>query len=133
MNRKKRVVFLAIAVIAVVALLAVILGMQDKAAYVEEVSSHEVDEAFELLNDSLSFETVRYQEYIAGQEIVYGLEDAVGEPSDSEKENGYDAGVVNLDYQEAATYTVNVKESGVYSLGLDYHTGGTNLSDYRIA
>ncbi len=132
-NKKKRVVFLVVAAIAVIAIVALILGMKDDATYVEEVSEQEVEEAFELLSDSLSFETVRYQEYIAGQEIVYGLEDAIGEPSNSEKEDGYDYAVVNLDYEETASYTVNVKESGVYSLGLDYHTGGSNLSDYRIA
>ncbi len=133
MNKKKRVVFLAIALVVVIAIVAVILGMQDKAAYVEGVSQQEVEDAFDLLSDSLSFETVRYQEYIAEQEIVYGLEDAVSEPAAGQKEEGYDFAVVTLDYQKTASYTVNVKESGVYSLGLDYRTGGTNLSDYRIA
>lgn len=132
MNGKKRVVFLVIAAILVIGLVAVVLFMRDDAAYVEEVSDQEVEAAFELLNDSLSFETVRYQEYIAGQEIVYGLEDADCEPSDGESEDGYDFAVAQLDYEDTASYVINVKESGVYSLGLDYHTGGTNLSDYRI-
>ncbi len=133
MKNKKRVVFLAIALVVIIAIVAVILGMKKDAAYVEEVSGQEVEEAFELLSDSLSFETVRYQEYIAGQEIVYGLEDATSEPSGSEKEDGYEHAVAQLDYEDTASYTVNVKESGVYSLGLDYHTGGSNLSDYRVA
>lgn len=133
MNRRKRVVFLIVIGIAVIALLAVILGLRDKSAYVEEVSQQEVAEAFELLNNSLSFDTVRYQEYLAGQEIVYGLEDTISIVSDGDKEEEYDYAVANLDYKETASYTVNVKASGMYSLGLDYHTGGTNLSDYRVA
>ncbi len=132
MNRKKRVVFLGIAAILVIVLVAVVLIMRKDAAYVEEVSDQEVKAAFELLNDSLNFETVRYQEYIAEQEIVYGLEDTDSEPSDGESEDGYDFAAAQLDYEDTASYVVNVKESGVYSLGLDYHTGGTNLSDYRI-
>ena len=132
-NKKKRVVFLVIIVIAVVAVLAVIWGLRKTSAYVEEVPEQEVREAFELLNSSLGFNTVRYQEYIAGAEMIYGLTGTEGAPSDGEQEAGYDYDVAKIDYQEAATYKVNVEKSGMYSLGLDYHTGGTNLSDYRVA
>lgn len=133
MNKKKRVVFLVVAAIVVICFIAVILGMRDKTAYVEKVSEQETKDAFNLLNDSLDFGTVRYQEYIAVQEKVYGLEDITSEPAGENKENGYDYAVVNLNYGDTAYYTINVKEPGVYSLGLDYHTGGTNLSDYRVA
>lgn len=132
MNKKKRVVFLIIAVVIVAALLAAIWKLQGKSAYVDQVSGEEVEKAFELLNNSLNFETARYQEYIAGQEIKYGLEDAQAEPVGGKKDEGYDAAAVAVDYGDTAEYTVTVKEAGVYSLGLDYHTGGTNLSDYRI-
>lgn len=132
MKKKKRVVFLIVIIVAVIALLALILGLRDKTAYVDEISEEEAREAFALLNDSLTFETVRYQEYIAGWEKEYGLEDTTGEPAGGESEEGYDYAVANLDYQESAGYTVNVKKSGLYSLALDYHTGGTNLSDYRL-
>jgi len=132
-NKYKRVVFPLIIVIAVILLIAVALGLRKDSAYVEEVSGKEVEEAFELLSNSLNFETVRYQEYIAGQEMVYGLTDTTGVASDSHKEAGYDGDVVELGYQDEASYIVNVEKSGMYSLGFDYHTGGTNLSDYRIA
>ncbi|MBR2401178.1 MAG: hypothetical protein IKB01_00210, partial [Lachnospiraceae bacterium] len=65
MNRKKRVVFLVVAAIVVICLIAVILGTRDKTAYVEKVSEQETKDAFDLLKDSLDFGTVRYQEYIA--------------------------------------------------------------------
>ena len=131
--KKKRVVFLVAAAIAAIGSITLILGMRDKTAYVEKVSEQEVQDAFRLLSDSLDFGTVRYQEYIAVQEAVYGLEDMISAPSGKETEEGYEDAVVSLDYEETACYTINVKKSGVYSLGLDYHTGGTNLSDYRVA
>ncbi len=132
MKRKKRVVFPIVIMVAVIALLTVAVGLREKTAYVEEVSGEEVSEAFDLLNHSLTFQTVRYQEYIAGWEKVYGLEDTAADPVDGESEEGYDYAVAGIDYEESAGFIVNVKESGLYSLGLDYHTGGTNLSDYRL-
>lgn len=134
MNRKKRVVFLTAIVIAAIALFIIILKpFSAKSTYAEEVSREEVEKAFALLNSSLDFEVVRYQEYIAGQEMIYGLKNTESIPDNGSKESGYDEDVVLLDYQDAATYIVNIEKSGMYSLGFDYHTGGTNLSDYRVA
>ena len=133
MDKRKRIIFIIIIiVIAAAALLAIGLGLGEKQTYAEAVSEKEVADAFLLLNNSLSFETVRYQDYIAGQEIRYDLEDKVCEPEDGEKEADYDKSVRQLDYKQTAKYTVNVDKPGMYSLGLDYHTGGSNLSDYRI-
>ncbi|MCR5753421.1 MAG: extracellular solute-binding protein [Acetatifactor sp.] len=133
MNKYKRVVFPIIIVIAAVGIIAAALGLREKTTYVEEVSKEEVEEAFELLSDSLSFATVRYQEYIAGHELTYGLNNTTSMPTDSHKETGYDGDVVELDYEEEASYIVNVEKSGMYSLGFDYRTSGSNLSDYRVA
>lgn len=133
MEKRKRVILIMIAaVIVVTGLLAVSFGMNRKPDYAEAVSDEEVREAFDLLNNSLSFETVRYQDYIAGQEIIYDLKDEVCEPLEGETETDYDKSVKKLDYQQSAAYKVTVEKAGMYSLGLDYHTGGSNLSDYRI-
>lgn len=134
MSRCKRIISITIGIVLIVALGIVILGRLGKEqTYVEKISEQEVEEAFSLLNNSLSFDTVRYQEYINGQTINYNLQNQAGEPADGEMETDYDKTVKKLDYQQTAEYAITVDKAGMYSLGLDYHTGGSNLSDYRIA
>lgn len=134
MRRFKRMISIVIIIVLAITLGIVVIGnMGKKQTYVEQVSEQKVKEAFALLNNSLSFETVRYQEYIGSQTIDYELQDAVGEVEGGEKNQDYDKQVKSLDYQQTAEYTVTVAKAGLYSLGLDYCTGGSNLSDYRIA
>ena len=72
MNRKKRYIFPVMAAIVAIVVLVVIFGMQEKPAYVEEVSAQKKQDAFELLSDSLDFGTTRYQEYLANQRPSMG-------------------------------------------------------------
>ncbi len=132
-KKYRRIVIPAIIAVAAIAVVAAVFGLRRKTVYVEAVSAEEVEDAFALLRGSLNFETVRYQEYLAGQSMVYDLEDAAGSPAGGGKEAGYEGDAVQLGYDESVSYGVHVDREGMYSLGLDYHTGGTNLSDYRIA
>lgn len=133
MSKKKRVVSISIFAAVAVALIAIIILTGNKKGFVDEVPQSEVDAAFELLNSSLSFETTRYQDYIADQKMIYDLEDAESSPAGGVSEDGYTDKAVNLDYQETVKYNINVSKAGMYSLGLDYHSGGSNLSDYRVS
>ena len=65
MKSKKKVVSISIIAVVAVALIAIIILTGNKKGFVDEVPQSEVDAAFELLNSSLSFETTRYQDYIA--------------------------------------------------------------------
>ena len=134
MGKGKRVILAAGGILAAAAAGYILWGLSGGSTLpsAEEVSREEAGEAYELLQDSLKFQTVRYQDYIAGQEIRYDLKSGSWEPEEGEKETGYDGTVKAVDYQDWAEYTVEVEQEGLYSLGLDYHTGGSNLSDYRI-
>ncbi len=134
MGKRKRVIFIVAGIAALAAAGGTLWGLAGSgpAASVEAVSRDEVDEARGLLQDSLKFQTVRYQDYIAGRKLRYDLEGGVWEPEAGEKETGYDGTVRALDYLDSAEYVVEAKREGLYSLGLDYRTGGSNLSDYRM-
>ncbi len=132
-SKYRRVVFPAAIVMAAIAVLVAAFGLRRETVYVEQVPEEEARAAFALLSDSLNFGTVRYQEYIAGRDITYDLDSTTGAPAAGEKEAGYDGSAVQLGYDESVSYLVQVDRAGMYNLGLDYHTGGTNLSDYRIA
>lgn len=132
MKKGKRNISIIIIIVAAAALLTIVLGLRKEQAYAEAVSEAEVKEAFSLLNNSLSFETVRYQEYIASHSMQYDLEDTAVSPQQGEKRADYENLAKQLDYKQTADYSVTVKEAGMYSMGLDYLTGGSNLSDYRI-
>ncbi len=126
MKKRKRVIWTVVLIVIIAAIaVAVSVGLRKKENPAEAVPKEQVREAFELLSSSLSFETVRYQEYISGRELRDDLTDTTAEPSDGQKE-------VALDYEQTVTYLANVPEAGMYSLGIDYHTGGSNLSDYRL-
>lgn len=134
MGKRKRVIYAAAGIAALAAAGGILWGLagSSPAANVEAVSWEEIREAYLLLQDSLKFQTVRYQDYIAGQNLVYGQKGGVWEPEGGEKEPGYDGAVMKLDYLDEAEYVVETDREGLYSLGLDYHTGGSNLSDYRM-
>jgi len=124
-KNKWKVILLGVTVTAIIIVLGILVSLQDKKEETTWVSDEERDAAFELLNQSLNFPATRYHEYLAGLEFIYGLGDVKAEPSNGE--------TVELDYDATATYEINIENAGVYSLGLDYCTGGTNLSDYRVA
>lgn len=132
MKNVKRGISIIMIIVAAAALLAIVSGLGKEQTYAGAVSETEVEEAFSLLSNSLSFETVRYQEYIAGQTMQYDLKDTEADPQDAEIRADYENKGKQLDYKQTAEYTVKVEKAGVYSLGLDYLTGGSNLSDYRI-
>lgn len=130
----KRMFLMAAGIAAAAAAGGILWGLADggPAARAEAVAPDEVREAWELLQDSLKFQTVRYQDYIAGRQLEYGLESRVWEPEAGEKEQGYEGTAKGLDYLDWVEYMVETDREGLYSLGLDYRTGGNNLSDYRM-
>ncbi|MDE6167632.1 MAG: hypothetical protein K2G28_04155, partial [Acetatifactor sp.] len=134
MGKRKRVIYAAAGIAVLAAAGGILWGLagSSPAANVEAVSREEIREAYLLLQDSLKFQTVRYQDYIAGQNLVYGQKSGVWEPEGGEKEPGYDGTVKKVDYLDEVEYVVETDREGLYSLGLDYHTGGSNLSDYRM-
>lgn len=125
MKNKWKVILLGVTATVILIALGIVFGLQEKKEETIWVSDEERDAAFELLNQSLNFPATRYHEYLENLEFVYGLGDVKAEPSEGE--------FVAIDYNTTATYEINIENTGVYSLGLDYSTGGTNLSDYRVA
>ena len=82
MGKRKRVIYAAAGIAALAAAGGILWGLagSSPAANVEAVSWEEIREAYLLLQDSLKFQTVRYQDYIAGQNLVYGQKGGVWEP-----------------------------------------------------
>ncbi len=131
MKKKTKVISLVLAATLLVIVVAAIASLRNSGKDRVEVSEEERKAAFTLLNDSLNFPVTRYQEYLDSLEFVDDLEDLETEPSEGEKTDAYGMAVA-VDYADTAKYIFDVENSGVYSLGLDYCTGGTNLSDYRV-
>lgn len=132
MKKKKKGIVLGIAAAGLLIILLIVFGLRKEEKEYSTVSEKERDAAFALLSDSLNFPKTRYQEYLKKLEFVYGLGEYEAQPENGVKDAAYES-AVTLDYQDTATYYITVEKAGVYSFGVEYLTGGTNLSDYRLS
>ena len=91
-GKRKRVIYVAAGILVAAATGGILWGLAggSPAAGVETVSHEEIREAYGLLRESLNFQTIRYQDYIAERELQYGRESGSWEPEEGEKETGYD-------------------------------------------
>ncbi len=132
MKKKLRAIVLLSVVILAAALATAIAVIGNRESETILVTEQEKNAAFDLLNESLNFPISRYQDYLAGLDFVYGLKNETADVVTGEDAEGYGK-AIRLDYDELATYLIEIDEAGVYSLGIDYCTSGTNLSDYKVS
>lgn len=120
MNKKKAVILLLVAVIAIGA--CGLLLNRNNAEYVDAAKEEDVRWAYELLSGSLNSAEIMYCDY---------LEYAQGK-------NGTGTYTANagemqvVDYKESITYTVNAETEGWYYLSLEYKPVGSTLSDFAV-
>ena len=123
MRNRKWITFCLLGITVILAALGMIFACSKQEIQGKSVSAKEAEEASKLLYSSLSFETVRYQDYLTQYSIQSDLPSMVVRTDEQEKK---------LDYLDVATYEVDVDKEGLYVFSVDYHTGGSNLSDYRV-
>lgn len=140
MNVKK--IIGTVVVAAAVGVGAYLLWGRNETEYVEKVSDAEVKAAYELLSGSLTSNDFMYTDYLKYLEDEFGEGSAIAWPkegkdwADYEAEDGvptYESKSAVLNYQETATYEIEVEKSGLYYLAVDYASAGDSYLDYTVA
>jgi ABC-type glycerol-3-phosphate transport system substrate-binding protein len=150
---KKKIITIVIALVVIVAAVCAITFMGSGATYVKDVDSQKLNEAYNLLNTSYLDENeeaeVYYTDFIKNNtEIGEGDYEATlangviakqyykenkSNSSVPKTVKDYDGKMIELDYKDTATYTVNVSKAGLYYLNVDYISVGESLSDYTVS
>ncbi len=109
------------------------------AEYVEDVSSGELRQAYELLSNSLVSSDCMYTDYLMYLDQDYGVGEYTASPAGeaeryapTENQPAYEGAAVVLGYGESAAYRINVDRAGVYYLAADYYSAGNSYLDYTV-
>ncbi len=130
-RKKVLLIITSVVILALIVTGAILFKKETPEAYC--VSEKEENKAYSLLSDSVAFQSRGYSEYVSEYlKNTYETQDTCSYAQNAEKTSDYSDGAIAVDYNESASYLVNIEKPGLYSLCLDYHTGGTNLSDYRL-
>lgn len=128
---KKRIVVLIIFCTLIAGTVYLLTGRKN-AEYVSEVSQEAVDEAYQLLFQSLSSKEIMYTDYLKYTTSDNGTGETSAEPDSGEMMEDYESKVAILDYNNSVQYEINVESKGYYYLLLDYKPMGETLSDFII-
>lgn len=118
--------------IAAVAVLASVFIVRKNARYISGPEEQEVIAAYNLLNDSLRSNEVRYIDFINAEHADYGTQVVQAQPDMGTKADNYEGLAVSLDYGQQAQYSIDVKEAGLYYLVLDYKPMEDTLTNFNI-
>lgn len=152
---KRKIISIITAVICVI-VAAILLNkfvFSTSATYIKDVDEKEFQKAVELLSNAYlegdEVADVYYSDYIkANTKIGQGtaqakLEDGVSidkfvkqnaETTDmTEGVKTYDSEMKQVNYEDKATYTVNVEADGLYYIAVDYASVFTALSDFTVS
>lgn len=141
MNFKK--IIITVAVVLVVGIGGWLLFSRDNAEYVEDVSREELMQAYELLYRSLDTADFMYTDYLKYLDVGYGEGTTSAQPEEGREASSitdeelnvpdYEGTIQILNYEETATYHINVAKAGVYYLAVDYLSAGNSYLDYTVS
>lgn len=121
---------------------AVLVVLNNRSAYVEDVSPEKLRWAYELLASSLNTEDFKYTDYLLYLNEEKGSGEAEAYPENGETVAAlarqwdlepYEGAIVVLKYNEFAQYQVTVETDGVYTILMDYMSAGGSYLDHTAA
>lgn len=118
--------------IGAVAILAFVFLFRKNAEYVSEVDEKEVIAAYNLLNESLRTNEVRYIDFMDTNSYDFGTEAVQADPASGTQTENYQGLTTTLDYSQSAEYSIDVNEPGLYYLVLDYKPMEKTLAEFNV-
>lgn len=131
MKSRRRIFTVAILTVAAAGVI-VFFFLRKNAEYIDGVDPAKVHAAYELLSASLRTKQKSYADFLKETTLPYGKENIAAYPLKGSPSEGYEGKTVEINYNETVEYLVDVKESGLFNLVLDYRPVGNTLANFIV-